>query len=161
MVRRGRRGCGHWPRAPQRPWRLPRWTGRGGAQRIRVVVPLSQRRRVRSLRAGVRRRQGQRCLERLTDAFIPGRVAELRASTRKELAATLALRLPIGEDNWSLKVSDGWPDDPDEDIAGDAWAGVVPMSVTYGAPLPAPDLRAGIPVPASVLAMIGAAPSVE
>ena len=37
-------------------------------------------------------------LERLTDTFIPGRVAELRASTRKELAATMALRLPITDD---------------------------------------------------------------
>jgi nitroimidazol reductase NimA-like FMN-containing flavoprotein (pyridoxamine 5'-phosphate oxidase superfamily) len=103
----------------------------------------------------------ERCLERLTESFAPGRTSELRASTRKELAATLPLRLPIRVDNWSLKVSDGWPDDPDEDIAGDAWAGVVPMSVTYGAPLPAPDLRAGIPLPASVLALIGAPPSVE
>jgi nitroimidazol reductase NimA-like FMN-containing flavoprotein (pyridoxamine 5'-phosphate oxidase superfamily) len=103
----------------------------------------------------------ERCLERLTESFAPGRTSELRASTRKELAATLPLRLPIRADNWSLKVSDGWPEDPDEDIAGDAWAGVVPMSATYGAPLPAPDLRAGIPVPASVLAMIAAPPSGE
>ena len=101
-------------------------------------------------------------LERLTESFIPGRVAELRASTRKELAATMPLRLAIRDDNWSLKVSDGWPDDPDEDIAGDTWAGVVPMSVAYGAPLPAPDLRAGIPVPPSVRSMTGAPPpSVE
>lgn len=92
-------------------------------------------------------------LQRLTEAFIPGRTAELRASTRKELAATLPLRMPIRPDNWSLKVSAGWPEDPDEDIAGDAWAGVVPMSVTYGAPLAAPDLRPGIPVPESVRAM--------
>ena len=49
-----------------------------------------------------------------------------------------------------MKISDGWPEDPDEDVAGDAWAGVVPMTVTYGAPLPAPDLRPGIPVPESV-----------
>jgi uncharacterized protein len=70
----------------------------------------------------------------------------------------MPLRLTIRDDNWSLKVSDGWPDDPDEDIAGDTWAGVVPMSVTYGAPLPAPDLRAGIPVPDSVRSMTGAAP---
>jgi nitroimidazol reductase NimA-like FMN-containing flavoprotein (pyridoxamine 5'-phosphate oxidase superfamily) len=97
-------------------------------------------------------------LERLTESFIPGRVAELRASTRKELAATMPLRLTIRADNWSLKVSDGWPDDPDEDVAGDTWAGVVPMSVTYGAPLPAPDLRAGIPVPDSVRSMTGAPP---
>jgi nitroimidazol reductase NimA-like FMN-containing flavoprotein (pyridoxamine 5'-phosphate oxidase superfamily) len=92
-------------------------------------------------------------LNTLTDAFIPGRVAELRVSNRKELAATLALRMPIGDDNWSLKVSAGWPEDPDEDVAGQAWAGVVPMTVAYGAPLPAPDLTAGIPVPPSVRTM--------
>lgn len=98
-------------------------------------------------------------LNRLTDAFIPGRTAELRASTRKELAATLPLRLGIREDNWSLKISGGWPDDPEDDIAGDAWAGVVPMSITYGVPLPAPDLRPGIPVPESVRALTGGPPS--
>jgi uncharacterized protein len=102
-----------------------------------------------------------RYLERLTDAFIPGRTAELRASTRKELAATLPLRMPIAVDNWSLKVSGGWPEDPDSDIAGDAWAGVIPMSVAYGAPLPAPDLRPGIPVPESVRAMTAGQPSVQ
>lgn len=102
-------------------------------------------------------------LERLTEVFIPGRVAELRASNRKELAATLALRMPIGEDNWSLKISAGWPEDPDEDVAGDTWAGVVPMTVAYGEPLPAPDLTPGIPVPESVRAMTSAsrAASVE
>jgi uncharacterized protein len=89
-------------------------------------------------------------LDVLTDKFIPGRVGELRPSSRKELAATLALRLPIGDDNWSLKVSAGWPEDPEEDLAGDAWAGVVPMTVRYETALPAPDLRPGIPVPDSV-----------
>jgi nitroimidazol reductase NimA-like FMN-containing flavoprotein (pyridoxamine 5'-phosphate oxidase superfamily) len=104
-------------------------------------------------------------LETLTDTFIPGRVSELRASTRKELAATLALRMPIGEDNWSLKISDGWPEDPDDDVATDTWAGVVPMAVSYGAPQPAPDLHPGIPVPESVRALAdplrNAPPSVE
>ena len=42
------------------------------------------------------------------------------------------LRLPIGDANWSLKVSAGWPDDPPEDVEAGAWAGVVPMSVRYG-----------------------------
>jgi nitroimidazol reductase NimA-like FMN-containing flavoprotein (pyridoxamine 5'-phosphate oxidase superfamily) len=92
-------------------------------------------------------------LDALTEKFVPGRVAELRASTRKELAATMALRMSIGTDNWSLKVSDGWSEDPDEDIAGDTWAGVVPMTVNYEAPRPAPDLRQGIPVPGSVRAL--------
>jgi uncharacterized protein len=92
-------------------------------------------------------------LNAVTEKFIPGRVDELRDSTRRELAATLTLRMPIGADNWSLKVSAGWPEDPDEDVAGDAWAGVVPMTVTYGSPEQAPDLRSGIPVPASVRAL--------
>lgn len=94
-------------------------------------------------------------LEALTDAFIPGRVAELRASTRRELAASLALRLPITAENWSLKVSDGWPEDPDEDIASGAWAGVVPLTVEYGTPRRAPDCDPGIPEPDSVRSMTG------
>lgn len=94
-----------------------------------------------------------RYLDALTDAFIPGRVAELRPSTRKEIAATLALRMAITTDNWSLKVSAGWPEDPDSDVAGDAWAGVVPMATVYGDPRPAPDLTAGIGVPQSVRSM--------
>ncbi|KAA0079335.1 pyridoxamine 5'-phosphate oxidase family protein [Mycolicibacterium sp. P9-64] len=101
-----------------------------------------------------------RFLDAVTEKFIPGRVAELRPSTRKELAATLALRMPIDADSWSLKISDGWPEDPDEDVAGDAWAGVVPMAVTYGNPRPAPDLTPGIVLPASVRAM-AAGSSVE
>jgi uncharacterized protein len=100
-------------------------------------------------------------LDKLTEKFIPGRVAELRASTRKELAATMALSMPIGQDNWSLKVSAGWPEDPDEDVAGDAWAGVVPMAVTYGSPEPAPDLTPGIPVPWSVRALSAGDGSVQ
>jgi nitroimidazol reductase NimA-like FMN-containing flavoprotein (pyridoxamine 5'-phosphate oxidase superfamily) len=94
-----------------------------------------------------------RYLDALTEAFIPGRVAELRPSTRKEIAATLALRMAITNDNWSLKVSAGWPEDPDSDVAGDAWAGVVPMTTVYGDPRPAPDLTAGIEVPQSVRSM--------
>src|ERR1700760_896832 len=98
-------------------------------------------------------------LNKLTDSFIPGRVAELRASTRKELAATQVLHLPIRDDNWSLKVSAGWSENPEEDIAAGVWAGVVPMTVAYGAPLTAPDCDAAVPVPASVRAF--AAESVE
>jgi nitroimidazol reductase NimA-like FMN-containing flavoprotein (pyridoxamine 5'-phosphate oxidase superfamily) len=96
-----------------------------------------------------------RLLEILTDTFIPGRVAELRASSRKELAATVAMRLPIGDSNWSLKLSDGWPEDPEDDIAAGAWAGVVPLTTVYGEPRPAPDCAPGIPVPASVLGLAG------
>lgn len=90
-------------------------------------------------------------LDVVTDSLLPGRVAEVRRPTDKELAATLVLRLPIAQ--WSLKVSDGWPEDPDDDLAGSAWAGVVPMGTTYRASLGAPDLRDGVPVPPSVLGL--------
>ncbi len=96
-----------------------------------------------------------RYLQALTDAFIPGRVAELRASTERELAASLALRLPIVADNWSLKVSAGWPEDPESDVAAGAWAGVVPLTIGYGTPQRAPDCDPATPLPASVHAMTG------
>jgi nitroimidazol reductase NimA-like FMN-containing flavoprotein (pyridoxamine 5'-phosphate oxidase superfamily) len=87
-------------------------------------------------------------LDLVTEALLPGRTSEIRRPTPRELDATLVVELPIAE--WSLKVSDGWPDDPPEDVAGDAWAGVVPMTIIYSGPLPAPDLRAGIDPPGSV-----------
>lgn len=94
-------------------------------------------------------------LQSLLDVFIPGRSGELRPSTRRELAATIVLSLPIGDRNWSLKISDGWPEDSEEDVAAGGWAGVVPVITTYGSPLRAPDCDPGIPVPASVRAMAG------
>ena len=93
----------------------------------------------------------ERVLDLVTERLLPGRVAEVRRPTRAELAATLVLALPI--DDWSLKVSDGWPEDGPDDVAGPAWAGVVPLSLSYDAPRPAPDLAAGIDVPPSVRAL--------
>lgn len=87
-------------------------------------------------------------IDRITEALLPGRTAEVRRPTRRELDATLVLALPIAE--WSLKMSDGWPEDCDEDVRGPAWAGVVPLRTTRAAPVAAPDLRAGIPLPDSL-----------
>jgi uncharacterized protein len=89
-------------------------------------------------------------LDLLTEHFLPGRTAEIRRPHARELAATMVLRMPI--EQWSLKVSDGWPEDDEDDTAGDAWAGVIPLRVTAGDPLAAPDLRPGISVSPSVLA---------
>ena len=87
-------------------------------------------------------------LDVITEALLPGRTAEIRRPTAKELDATQVLGLPIAE--WSLKVSDNWPDDLPEDLDGNAWAGVVPLVTSYAEPLPAPDLKPGIPTPPSV-----------
>jgi len=90
-------------------------------------------------------------LDLITEALIPGRVAEVRRHHAKELAATLVLRLAI--DEWTLKVSEKEPEDGADDVAGEAWAGTVPLATGYGVPIPASDLRVGIPVPPSVQAL--------
>lgn len=90
----------------------------------------------------------RRALDALVERILPGRVAETRDSDARELAATMVLAVPL--DDWVLKVSDSWPEDADADLAGDAWAGVVPLATVAGHPLPAPDLRAGVEVPPSV-----------
>ncbi len=53
----------------------------------------------------------ERALDRVVDRLLPGRSGEVRPSTPRELAATLVLARPI--DQWSLRVSQKWPDDED------------------------------------------------
>ena len=84
----------------------------------------------------------------LTEHLLPGRWAELRPPKRKELAATSLVALPLTE--WSVKVSDGPPDDPEEDFESSVWAGVLPLALAAGLPQDAPDLLAGRPVPPHV-----------
>jgi uncharacterized protein len=85
-------------------------------------------------------------LERVSEHLMPGRWAEARQPNQKELAATLVLSLPL--DEWSVKVSDGPPDDSSADLDLPVWAGVVPLHPQpYGEPAPAPDLRSALAVP--------------
>jgi uncharacterized protein len=74
----------------------------------------------------------------LTEHLLPGRWARLRAPHKRELAATLVLAIPL--DEWSVKVSDGPPDDADEDLDEPVWAGVVPIIESYGPPVTAPGV---------------------
>ncbi len=83
-------------------------------------------------------------LEVLSDKLIPGRVAEVRKTTRKELAATVALRLPIVDGQWIAKARTGGPGVESAD-----WTGVVPMRTVYDAPI----TYSGATVPDSVLAL--------
>ena len=84
-------------------------------------------------------------LEVLTEHLMPGRSADARPASRKELAATSLLALPL--DEWSVKVGAGDPEDAPEDLALPVWAGVVPLEHRWGVPVAAPDLRAGLEVP--------------
>ncbi len=99
-----------------------------------------------------------RALDVVVDRLVPGRVGEVRRPLARELAATLVLAMPVTE--WSLKVADGWPEDGDTDVAGPAWAGVLPLVSSFGKPQPAPDLRAGIELPPSVHALAAPPPPV-
>jgi nitroimidazol reductase NimA-like FMN-containing flavoprotein (pyridoxamine 5'-phosphate oxidase superfamily) len=94
----------------------------------------------------------ERALEAFTEKLVPGRWADVRWPTRKELKGTAALALPITEG--SAKVRTGPPIDEDEDYALGAWAGVVPMRLETLPPVPDPQLRDGIESPGYVNALV-------
>ena len=64
------------------------------------------------------------------------------------LAATAVLALPLAEA--SVKVRTGGPADEPGDLDLDVWAGVLPATVTFGAPVPDPALRPDLTVPAHI-----------
>lgn len=84
----------------------------------------------------------------ITDHLIPGRWAAARQPTRKEMAATAVLSLSLTEA--SVKIRTGMPADKPEDLDLDVWAGVLPVSVTFGEPQRDPLMRAEIPLPAHI-----------
>ena len=89
-------------------------------------------------------------LDVFSESLIPGRTAEVRPSSRKELAASLAMALPIADDNWLLKINDSPPATPEEaDAEPDVWSGVVPVRTVLDPPVAAPWAQ-HLPVPESV-----------
>ncbi|GAA2062943.1 pyridoxamine 5'-phosphate oxidase family protein [Williamsia deligens] len=71
-------------------------------------------------------------LDTLSDKLIPGRVAEVRDHTRKEIAATSVVALEIADGQWIAKARNGPPGDPDDPSA---WTGVVPVRTVYDPPI--------------------------
>jgi nitroimidazol reductase NimA-like FMN-containing flavoprotein (pyridoxamine 5'-phosphate oxidase superfamily) len=78
-------------------------------------------------------------LDALVEHLLPGRLDELRPHTRREIAATTVLALPI--ETFTTKARSGPPNDPAADLDQPVWAGVVPLRCVPGEPEPAPDLR--------------------
>jgi nitroimidazol reductase NimA-like FMN-containing flavoprotein (pyridoxamine 5'-phosphate oxidase superfamily) len=92
-------------------------------------------------------------LSAFVDHVLPGRSAEARAANERELRSTAVLALPLTEA--SAKVAHGFRgEEPgDEDLP--VWAGIVPLAVAPGAPLPdAGTQAAGRPLPRSVAAVL-------
>ncbi|MGA9492120.1 MAG: pyridoxamine 5'-phosphate oxidase family protein [Mycobacterium sp.] len=86
-----------------------------------------------------------RALAAVLDHVAPGRSADSRPPNARELAATAVLALDLVE--VSAKVRTGGPVDDADDLALPHWAGVVPLTVTAGTPVPADDLAAALPLP--------------
>jgi nitroimidazol reductase NimA-like FMN-containing flavoprotein (pyridoxamine 5'-phosphate oxidase superfamily) len=87
----------------------------------------------------------RRALEVFTEKLIPGRWADVRAPSEKELRATAVLRLPLEEA--SAKVRTGNPVDDEEDYALPVWAGTVPVRLFADAPRADERLARDVPVP--------------
>lgn len=88
----------------------------------------------------------------ISDHLLPGRWADIRPPSTKERAATMVLELAL--DECSVKIRTGGPEDLPEDLADPAlaavWAGWVPVTESFGEPVPSEDCRAGTQVPAYV-----------
>ncbi|WP_406738900.1 pyridoxamine 5'-phosphate oxidase family protein [Streptomyces sp. NBC_00853] len=84
-------------------------------------------------------------LDAMVDAVAPGRSADTRPPTARELAATSVIRVDLAE--VSAKIRSGPVNDDAEDLDLPHWAGVVPVAPAYGTPVPAADLAPGIAVP--------------
>jgi nitroimidazol reductase NimA-like FMN-containing flavoprotein (pyridoxamine 5'-phosphate oxidase superfamily) len=81
----------------------------------------------------------------LIEHIAPGRTAESREPTRKELASVAILAVDL--EQVSLKVRGDHVADDEEDLTLPFWAGAIPLSVTAGAAEPSPDLLDGIETP--------------
>ncbi|GIH65325.1 pyridoxamine 5'-phosphate oxidase family protein [Microbispora siamensis] len=87
-------------------------------------------------------------LRAITEQLAPGQWDVVRLPDRKEMAATAVVALSLEEA--SVKVRQGPPKDDEEDYGLPVWAGVLPLTVSWGVPEPDPRLAPGIPVPPHV-----------
>ena len=84
-------------------------------------------------------------LRRLSEHIITGRWADSRQPNERELKQTSVLRVPIEE--FSAKVRMGPPIDDEADYNYPTWAGVVPLEMTAGTPIPDSRLGTNIQIP--------------
>ncbi|HZD00521.1 MAG TPA: pyridoxamine 5'-phosphate oxidase family protein [Actinomycetes bacterium] len=89
-------------------------------------------------------------LRALVEHIVPGRSADVRPGDGKELAATAVLAVPLEE--VSAKVRGGDPKDEEEDYSLPVWAGVLPLALVAGSPVPDSRLDPAITAPPHVAA---------
>lgn len=81
----------------------------------------------------------------ITEHLVRGRWADSRPPNEQELKASLVLKLPIEEA--SAKVRTGPPVDDEEDLELPAWAGVLPLALVPGPPIPDGHVPEGTEAP--------------
>jgi len=84
-----------------------------------------------------------RALDLIVEHVVPGQAAALRPNTRKELAATAVLAVPLHEA--SLKTRAGGPVDDQPDIDAGYWAGHLPLRMVASAVVPDPAAPGQVP----------------
>lgn len=77
--------------------------------------------------------------------IVPGRWEDSRQPNKKEINATTVLALDL--DEASIKVRSGQPKDTAGDYGLEYWAGVIPLVLEAGEPLPDPAMEDPPPVP--------------
>jgi hypothetical protein len=87
-------------------------------------------------------------LQAILEHVVPGRSRDARPPSDAELDGTLGLELAVHEA--SARVRTGAPVGDREDMAGACWAGVIPLQLAAGAPVPHPRLPPGRPIPEAV-----------
>ncbi len=87
-----------------------------------------------------------RALRIISEHLLAGRWEDVRPPTAKELEATSVLAFRIEEA--SAKVRQGPPLDDEADYALPVWAGVLPLALRAGAPLPDPRMAEAPRTPA-------------
>jgi len=85
-------------------------------------------------------------LEAFIEHLFPGRWAELRPATSKEVRATTVLWVDLTESSAKIRAEGGHEEPGDE--SWPAWAGVVPVGLVAGAPQPDEHVPAGMEPPA-------------
>lgn len=81
--------------------------------------------------------------------LLPGRRDEVRETTRKELAATRVLRLPLDRASVKIRFA-GTGESPDDGEDHTVWSGVLPLAIRADEPLTDPTTTGDAPVPPSV-----------
>ena len=79
----------------------------------------------------------------LVEHVVPGRMTDARPPSAIELRKTSVLRLPITEA--SAKVRTGGPIDDADDLDLPIWAGQLPVSTAFAAPIAEPDATLAVP----------------